>query len=330
MLWHNTDLRQTCVYNIAQMVNDKEYSTNYDLEIIAGHCSFQPENLAELYDLSEIQVSDAHGNQRRALSAVRFVGAKSRTEKFESVSEMGLDAPIIEQAILTGKNSEPLPSVIFAQKFIQETGMGIASEIIAPHIQLPWYEKMINEKKFMPWNPSCDQLGWTIFQIATYAAKNNWTIGLKNGKWLGATFEEATRQLNPTVTSMENTWMGLATYAQKTGSKIAFIHRGVDIPEKEKYRNIPVHRVVEHLAHSFPKAKRYFDPSHSLGEKLKDCIVDEIINVMKMKTGNDFLYNGLIVETGTSPTDTNQHISIEQTRYALNEVAKFRQLRGPW
>lgn len=302
----------------------------HDLEVIAGHCSVNPEHLAELYDMSEIQVSDGRGGMHRALSAVRFVGLKSRTEYNPIGEGMGMDFPVIEQAIIHGSVDEVPPSVLLAQQFVSETGTGIAAEIMLPAIQLPFYEGRIPKGQFLPWNPSIDQLGWSVRQMAHIAGRNNWIVGLKNGKWLGEPFEKVIQSDSETITSMEETWLGLSTFAAASKCKIAFIHRGVDVPEKGEHRNALVHEVVKRLAKKAPHAGRYFDPSHSLGPKLRDEIVKTIIEAMKMTVGNEFLYTGILIEAGTSNTDTQQHISIDELRVILKEISKFRKLGGPF
>jgi len=200
--------------------------------------------------------------------------------------------------------------------------MGIAAEIMLPNIQLPFYEGRIPRGQFMPWNPSTEQLSWTVRQMAQIASRNNWTVGLKNGKWLGESDDS-------TVTSMERTWLGLATFAAASKCRVNFIHRGVDIPEKGEYRNALVHEVVRRIAKKMPEAGRYFDPSHSLGPKLRDKIVESTVEAMKMKVDNEYLYTGILIEAGTSETDTNQHISVDELKTLVTEVAKFRKLRGP-
>ena len=302
----------------------------HDLEVIAGHCSVNPERLAELYEMSEIQVSDGRGGSQRALSAVRFVGLKSRTEHNQTGEGMGVDFSVVEQAIMFGSSNEVPPSVLLAQQFVHETGMGIAAEIMLPGIQLPFYEGRIPKGQFMPWNPSIDQLGWSVRQMAHIASRNDWSVGLKNGKWLGESFEQVSRLNSETVTSMEKTWLGLSTFAAASNCKVNFIHRGVDVPEKGDHRNALVHEVVKRLAKKVPQAGRYFDPSHSLGPKLRDDIVRTTVEAMRMTIGNEFLYTGILVETGTSITDSHQHITVDELRLMLEEISKFRRLGGPF
>jgi 3-deoxy-D-arabino-heptulosonate 7-phosphate (DAHP) synthase len=127
---------------------------------------------------------------------------------------------------------------------------------------------------------------------------------------------------------MEKTWEGLVSYAKKflSPKRIILIHRGVDVPEKEKYRNAPVHylamKVKKHTG-----CLLFFDPSHSHGPLMRENIVEETIKAMKMKINNDeYLYDGILIEVGRSLTDTEQHISLDEFKYLVKELVKFREL----
>jgi len=303
---------------------------SHDLEVIAGHCSVSPKHLAELYRMSELRVSDGRGGTERALSALRWVGLKSRTEFDPTGEGMGIDFSVIEQAIMYGSSDEVPPSVLLAQQFVCSTGMGIAAEIMLPGVQLPFYEDRIPHGQLFAWNPSINQLGWSVREMGQIAKRNNWTVGLKNGKWLGAPLEKANHPNSETITTMEKTWLGLASFAAASNCNIAFIHRGVDVPEKGDFRNAPVHEVVRRLAIKAPHAGRYFDPSHSLGPKLRDHIVEETIEAMRLTVRNEFLYTGILVEAGTSETDTGQHITVDELQVMLEEISRFRKLGGPF
>ena len=54
------------------------------------------------------------------------------------------------------------------------------------------------------------------------------------------------------------------------------------------------------------------------------------IEAMRMTVDNQFLYTGILVETGTSITDTKQHITVDELQLMLNEISKFRKLGGPF
>jgi hypothetical protein len=74
------------------------------------------------------------------------------------------------------------PSAIIAKQLIEKTGLVVAAEIMDPIIQLPIYEKIIPKGKFLPWNPAVNQLGYQMYIMGIYAERNNWFIGIKNGK----------------------------------------------------------------------------------------------------------------------------------------------------
>lgn len=305
----------------------------YDLEVFGGQCCLNPNKIAEVKTMAEIQVPDGKGGIQRALSAVRWVGAKSRTELqlTEKGKGMGMDFDVIWQALLTGSTEEVPPSVLLAEEFVKEMNMGIVTEIMIPHIQLPFYEGRIPKGMLLAWNPSNDQLGWHVSEMAVIAERNNWRVGLKHGKWLGKPYEDAIRPGNEDITSMESTWHGLYSYVKPflPDKNIVFIHRGVDIPEKGEYRNALVHEAIKRLAKKFPASKRGLDPSHSFGSKLRDQIMEGTIEAMKMKVGNEYLYNTILVESGTSETDTGQHLLVDELEIMLKEISKFRRLRGP-
>jgi hypothetical protein len=308
----------------------KTEKESYDLEVIAGPCSLNPERIAELYEISEITVPDGRDGTMRGVSMIRCVGLKSNTFHDPTGHRAGIDSKVIEQVILTGSSDEVPPSVLFAEQFVKETGTGIAAEIMLPGIQLPFYEGRIPKGLFMPWNPSVNQLGWNVREMAHFASRNGYPIGLKNPKWLDLPLKQVNDLGNTISTTMERTWLGLASYASSLGCHVNFIHRGVDVSEKGEYRNAPVHEVVRRLARMVPDAGRYLDPSHILGPKLRDDIVRFIIKAMQMTVNGSYLYTGLLVEAGTSVTDTDQHITVDELRLVLREISKFRKLAGPF
>jgi 3-deoxy-D-arabino-heptulosonate 7-phosphate (DAHP) synthase len=109
-------------------------------------------------------------------------------------------------------------------------------------------------------------------------------------------------------------------------NRIAMIHRGVDVAGKGKFRHLPVHDSAEKVK-KMTKLKMFFDPSHSFGRFLRDQIVDQTILAMHMKTiEGEYLYDGILIEVGTSITDTEQHITVEELQVLCNEIAKFREI----
>lgn len=337
----NENLRQSLITDgecnaIGTMINHGsiDYPDNIfkqpDLEIIAGPCQIEINNVKEVFNMSEIRVADGRGGMQRAIWGARVVGLKSRTGYNSDGEGMGVDFPdyIREDAIIL---PDTLPqSVQWAKQIVTDTDLLVAAEIMIPEVQMPMYEKAkIPAGHFLAWNPSVNQLGWPVLKMAEYARRNGWLMGIKNGKNLNVTLEEAYNP-NPTkITSVEKQWIGLASYARGMNGKLALIHRGVETPDKGIYRNIPVHEIARRVKHRVPEARLYFDPSHSLGPELRDSIVEETIRTMRMMDGNKFLYDGILVEVGTSQSDTKQHITVNELEAMAKELAHFRRLRTP-
>src|ERR1700760_2780883 len=113
----------------------------FDLEIIAGPCSITPEKAEQIIN-ETAQVKTPDG--KRAIYGTRVVGLKSRTALDENGSGMGIDYDVIREALnLPESEREKLtmPSVELADKIAKETGLMISSEIMIPHIQLPFFER---------------------------------------------------------------------------------------------------------------------------------------------------------------------------------------------
>ena len=303
---------------------------NYNTEVIAGPCSFDLETAHQYNHIAEIKVLNGFGEKQRAIYGTRIVGAKSRTSLKSGSQGMGVDLPFIEQFLITGNKLEKIPpSVAFAEKLCQETGLLIATEIMIPHIQLPWYEGRIPEGKLMPWNPAVNQLGYQVWEMAQFAERNGWYVGIKNGKWLGdVDLEQANNPDFLDMTSLQRTWQGLVSWAQNVNGGLILIHRGVDVLGKGNYRNAPVHELARR-AKEATGAKLYLDPSHMNGPGRRDMIVKDTIKAMKMKNGNGPLYDGILIEVGTSKTDTGQHITVAELEDLVRELARFRRLRPP-
>ncbi|MBL7159020.1 hypothetical protein ISS85_00885 [Candidatus Microgenomates bacterium] len=302
----------------------------YDAEIVAGPCSFDPETARQYDQIAGIEVLNGSGERQRAVYGTRVVGLKSRTGLSPDGQGMGVDFPFYEQFLIVGKRPEGIPpSVAFAEKFCQETGLLIATEIMIPHIQLPWYEGRIPRRKLMPWNPAVNQLGHQVLEMAQFAEKNGWDVGIKNGKWLGGVdLEQANNPNLLDMTSLQKTWQGLASWAQNVNGGLILIHRGVDVPGKGDYRNAPVHEIARR-AKKATGARLYLDPSHMNGPGRRDMIVEDTIKAMRMENGNGPLYNGVLIEVGESKTDTGQHITVAELGELVRELAKFRRLRPP-
>ncbi|OGK57992.1 hypothetical protein A3H86_01965 [Candidatus Roizmanbacteria bacterium RIFCSPLOWO2_02_FULL_41_9] len=308
---------------------------NNAVSIIAGPCSIDENNIREVKEISKITVINRLGHQQKAIAGTRIVGLKSRTALHTSGDGMGIDYPSFMRntAVLLqgGKmpDMETPPSVLIAEEISQNTGMIIATEIMSPLVQLPHYVGRIPQGKLLPWNPAVEQLGWPIMQMAHFARRCGWHIGLKNGKWVGEHLHIANSPDYQGKTSMEKTWAGLVSFVGKIAGDIVLIHRGVDVPEKDRYRNAVIHEISRRTKLA-TGVKLYLDPSHSHGPNMRDQIVAATVEALKIKISNSqFLYDGVLVETGSSTTDTEQHITIEELKQMVKKVAKFRDLVKP-
>lgn len=299
---------------------------NKELRIIAGPCSVDKDNIKEIFKIAEIEV-----NGKPAIWGTRVVGLKSRTLFNSKGIGMGIDhftfirnlKKILKNKSL--KNLKTPLSVKLAEKIIKDTHLIVASEISDPLTQLIHYEKKIFKNRFLAWNPAVNQLGWPMFIIGYFAKKNKWWIGIKNPKWVGENLEKANSENYDSITTMEKTWEGLISYAGYKERTI-LIHRGVDVPEKGNYRNAPVHNIAKRVKQR-TGLLLFFDPSHSHGPIMKEEIVPATIEAMKMMISEkEFLYDGILIEVGTSKTDTEQHISLKELEYLVNELSKFRTL----
>ncbi|MBI3887535.1 hypothetical protein HY310_00515 [Candidatus Microgenomates bacterium] len=302
----------------------------YDLEIIAGPCSLTLENVNEIID--EIApITTPQGT--RAIYGARVVGLKSRTTLPANGKGIGLDYPVINEALGLSEQARKklrLPSLTLAEKIYKKTGMVIASEIMLPHIQLPFFERAKLNKHVMIWSPAVNQLGWNILEMSNYAHRNNWDLGIKHAKFLGKDpLEVANHPDYKDETSLEKTLLGLTTYAQGGKGDLIIIHRGVDVPGRGDFRNALIHEVMRRVKTHIPHAKLYFDPSHSYGPKLRNKIVEGIIDAMKLTHSNAFLYDGVLIEVGTSPSDTEQHLTTKELQELVNKLSTFRKLRSP-
>jgi len=303
---------------------------NQKITIIAGPCSVSENNIDQLFRIANICVIDSANKSQRAIWGLRVVGLKSRTSMDSTGEGMGMDFhEYVHNADLVTSNRsvdnfKVLPSVEIARRLVQETGLTVATEIMDPVIQLPLYEKAIPKGKLLIWNPAVNQLGYQMYIMGIYADRNSWFIGIKNGKWLGEISDGD-------VNIMEKNWIGQISFATKDKQfplrdRIAMIHRGVDVAEKGKFRHLPVHDSAEKVK-KMTRVKIFFDPSHSFGRFLRDQIVNQTIMAMHMKTSEgEYLYDGILIEVGTSKTDTEQHITIEELQRLCDEIIKFREL----
>lgn len=304
----------------------------YDLEIYAGPCSITPENAEEVITKTASIVTP-EGN--RAIYGTRVVGLKSRTALDLKGNGMGIDSQIIQSALklnATERKKLKIPSVELADKIVKKTGLTIATEIMIPHIQLPYWEaKESLRGNAMIWNPSVNQLGWNVFEMSEFAERNNWNIGIKHGKFLGKdALDVANHEDYKGETSLEKVLVGVTTYAQNIAGDIVIIHRGVDVPGRGNYRNAQVHEVMKRIKQKVSHAKIFFDPTHSIGPEMRHVIFAETISAMKIKIGSEFLYDGLLIESASSsPVDIGEHLSLSELSLLVNELSTFRKIRSP-
>lgn len=313
----------------------KNIMKNNSLVIIAGPCSVDEHNRKELYEIAGIEVTSRAGARQRAVAGARVVGLKSRMFLNVSGEGMGIDYAVFQEntrQLIDGGGVDDFalpPSVEIARQLVEDTGMMAASEVMDPAIQLAPYEGRVGQGKLFLWNPAVNQLGWQVACMAEYARRNGWKIGLKNPKWVGEALASANARLFTGQTSMEKTWAGLASFAQRLENEPVLIHRGVDVAEKGRYRNVPAHEIARRVKLQ-TGCKLYFDPSHSYGPKMREEIVPAVIEAMKMNIADDqYLYDGILVEAGTSKTDTEQHITLQELGEMAGALARFRDLVSP-
>ncbi len=306
-------------------------NNQYDLAIIAGPCSITPENTKEIInEIATIRTPD----KERAIYGTRVVGLKSRTALDLNGEGMGIDSQAIQKALTLPEEKRinlKIPSVELAEKIAKETGLLISAEIMIPHIQLPYYEqKKILRGNFLPWNPAVEQLGWNMLEINEFAKRNNWDIGIKHGKFLGKDpLEVANHPDYKGETALEKVVLGLTTYVAGHPGELIIIHRGIDVPREGDSRNAIAHEIMKRVKQKVPGIKMYFDPTHSIGPKLRHTIVDETIAAAKIQIDNNFLYDGLLMEAGNSPTDTAEHVTVDELKQLVIDLSTFRKLRPP-
>ena len=306
---------------------------NAELKIYAGPDSLDDFNIDEVYRIAEIKAKG-----KLAIFGARTVGLKSRTNFDAENSEegyMGYDFEAIMQNFNIfghGGNADdlvPLPTVQMAEKLYKDTGLIPSTEIMLPAIQLACIKKSFKNGPFLVWNSAVDQLGWHLRQMAGFSKEHNWTVGIKNGKWLGQDYNKVETPGYTGKTSIETVWDGLINYSSIAPETI-IIQRGCDLPDKGDYRNLPIHYTAMRTKLRNPSVKLYFDPSHSLGPKMRDVIVAKTVEAMKMKTpdGTEFVYDGILIEVGTAKCDTHQHITVAELDQMAQELAEFRTLVG--
>ncbi|GIW63111.1 MAG: hypothetical protein KatS3mg090_0937 [Patescibacteria group bacterium] len=298
---------------------------NKKLRIIAGPCSIDKDNLKEVYEIASLRLDG-----KPVIWGTRVVGLKSRTLLEKTGEGMGMDFEAFSKNLKKAVEEKSLSNLVYpeslklAEAILKKTHLIIATEIMDPLLQLSCMDKKIYKSRVLIWNPAVNQLGWPVFITSRFAKKNNWWLGLKNPKWVGENLDTANDDKYTGITTMEKTWEGLASYADYK-SKTILIHRGVDVPEKGKYRNAPVHNIAKRVKQR-TGCLLFFDPSHSYGPQMKQEILPATINAMQMSYDNEFLYDGILIEAGSSKTDTQQHISLTELKELVKSLSKFRDL----
>jgi hypothetical protein len=300
---------------------------NTQVTVIAGPCSISEKNLPEVYTLSEMEVKNRFGEVQKAITGVRIVGVKSRTSYTEKEGSMGIDREVFVNNMRTYANGggikdmKMLPSIQMTDEFIRKTGMMVATEIVAPLIQVPLCDKVLRDHELLLWTPAVLQIGWNLMEMYECSKHNAWKLGIKNPKWVGKDGSDG-------YNSMEKTWLGIGTYVPQI-SDIIYIHRGVDVADRGLYRNLPLHDSARKVKRDSGK-KMYFDPSHTFGPKMKDKIVEGTLEAMQMMVAEDeYLYDGILIESGTSQTDTEQHITHAELKILIDALSKFRDIVPP-
>lgn len=306
-----------------------------DCMVIAGPCSVDEKNQKEIIEIAQMTVTNISSKKQRAIAGTRIVGMKSRTELDPSGKGMGMDYPAYTanlKHILAGKSLLDLelpPSARISIEIFEKTNLLIATEVCSPLIQLSPLSKRIPKNKLLPWNPAVNQLGWPLHEMAMIAKENEWMIGIKNGKWLGESVTSAESTHYASKSNLEKVWGGLISYTTMPKEKVYMIHRGIETNQKGDYRSLPIHNTARRIKEG-TGAPMLFDPSHSLGPKMRMHIVAATLDAMQMKTtSGSYLYDGLLIEVGTSTTDTDQHISLLELQDLVSAIAGFRNLVSP-
>ncbi len=301
------------------------------VEIWGGPCSIDHNNLAEIDQIGQLVLPDGSP----AVVGTRVVGYKSRTELNPTRKGMGVDYEVVDRADEDGEIGEDPQSVLWSRDIIRQTGMDIATEVMLPNIQLAYFARdpQTFRGRVMPWNPSVMGLGPQIRSMARWARRiDAVALGIKNPKDLGATITGIHNTKAPEAHSLGKVWGGLGTYTEGVlpEGKLAFIQRGVNVgsTERGQYRNVPVHTVAMGIRENFPKAKVLFDPSHTYGPQMRDHIHQGTLEAMKIRTRSGrYLYDGALIEVGTSETDTAQHITVPELGDLIHDIHKIRPIR---
>ncbi len=309
--------------------------TNKHCLIVAGPCSVDANNLDEIMEISRMTVTNTQGLKQRAVAGTRVVGLKSRTELSSDGKGMGIDYEVYKSnlcRLLSGKSLASFdltPSAKYSIDIFEKTNMLIATEVCSPLIQLSVLSGKIPKHKMLPWNPAVNQLGWPLHEMATIAKRNDWFIGIKNGKWLGDSLANAESPKHTGGTALEKVWHGLGSFTQMSDEHVFMIQRGIEATVRGDFRSVPIHQTASRVR-TLSHRNMLFDPSHSLGPKMRMHIVSATIDAMRIRMPDgSFLYDGALIEVGTSVTDSEQHISLQELQDLCDELARIRNLVSP-
>jgi hypothetical protein len=310
------------------------------LEIWAGHCSENKNNIEETERIARQTIRNPRtGRQQRIVNRTRGVAFKSRTGLKDLLSYMGMDWKAIQAndtMYMEGKGHLDYllyPSLIHLSNISRATGVGVASEILMPHLQLPVWGRYFKGKSFQPWTAAVDSKGTSAMEFANWANRFGWDIALKNPKISGKrTYTEllTAPQKEIEKTTVFSTWQGAWSWAG-SNQNTTMIHRGVDMPSDlegmDTFRNLPIHRVAAALQ-AVTGCNLGYDPSHINGQGRKEHIVEDAIEAAQTInpfTGNP-QYQVLLLEVGNSTTDTEQHITLNQLQQIGETVIQWRPL----
>lgn len=310
----------------------RQSTDNSTCMIIAGPCSVDERNRHEIEEIAQMTVTQ-DGAKIKAIAGTRVVGIKSRTELSPDGKGMGMDYPVYAanlKALLSGHKLSDLqlaPSARMSIEIFEKTGFLIATEVCSPLIQLAPLRGRIPAHKMLPWNPAVNQLGWPLHEMATIARDEGWYIGIKNGKSLGESVTTAESPQYRSKTPLEKVWSGLVAYTQLPKDHVYMIHRGIEAHQRGDYRSLPIHHTARRIKMS-SGTPMLFDPSHSLGPKMRIHIAAATIDALQMKMPDGtYLYDGALIEVGTSSTDTEQHVKLDELSDIVQAVSKFRRIQ---
>lgn len=110
-------------------------------------------------------------------------------------------------------------------------------------------------------------------------------------------------------------WIGALERLQRADiQNLGVIHRGFSTYEKSKYRNIPEWQIAIELQNKFPDLPLICDPSHITGKR------DMVFDVSQ--TALDLNFDGLMIETHTSPDEAWSDASQQVTPATLIQIMK--------